>query len=70
MKTSTSNKVIQQRKELELDSDFEKYFNGNDSIAEKAATIPPELKNTFAANPDKTTLEELRRNKATMYIKS
>lgn len=70
MKTSTSNKVIQQRKELELDSDFEKYFNGNDSIAEKAATIPPDLKNTFAANPDKTTLEELRRNKATMYIKS
>ena len=68
MKTSTSNKVIQQRKELEKDSNFTKYFDNQDDKIR--ITVPQDLKGAFAANIDRKTLEELRKNNATMFIKS
>lgn len=68
MKTSTSNKVIQQRKELEKDSSFTKYFDNQDDKIR--VTVPQDLKGAFAANIDRKTLEELKKNNATMFIKS
>lgn len=68
MKTSTSNKVIQQRKELEKDSSFTKYFDNQDDKIR--VTVPQDLKGAFAANIDRKTLEELKKNNSTMYIKS
>ena len=68
MKTSTSNKVIQQRKELEKDSSFTKYFDNQDDKIR--VTVPQDLKGAFAANIDRKTLDELKKNNATMFIKS
>ena len=75
MKTSTNNEVIQQLKELQKDSSFEKYFVNDEQFEDSenkknSATVPNDLKGAFAARIDSPTYEKLKKHRSTMYIKS
>lgn len=71
MKISTNNEVIQQLKELRQDSGFAKYFDKeNESALKMATTVPPDFKEVFSARIDRKTMDELKKNKSTMYLKS